>query len=400
MGFLFNRKRQDKYSEEENETQNYDWFQEEKQQDVVSEEEQETGTGKQDKLDFVEDCCEQILECAKRQTDARKEYTAVNGYLEDIRKIEEQDRDRREKLAYTARRILNLKEDKVHYQTYETKVPETMYFYIQNHEEEMPQILKDLHDDEEDLQTIKSNLDQLEGEKSALKYEGRENARHLKNLRKIAGTITALTVIALGVIFYFHLTSDYDFTIGIFLTVAIAAFLMVFVISRYKKETAELRLNEKKMNKAIGLLNKNRLLYVNLKNRVDYVYEKLELHSSYELNNYWRLYLNAKKEREVYGKMTDELYKEQKSYKEQIDGLQLYDSSVWDYQMDAVADEKSMQEIVENLERRKKSLRKTIDFQKKRSEKYKQKIKRLTEREPALAGEILKIVEEKGEMLG
>ena len=54
-----------------------------------------------------------------------------------------------------------------------------------------------------------------------------------------------------------------------------------------------------------------------------------------------------------------------------------------------------MDDLVNNLNRRKKGLRKTLDYNKKRSEKYKQKVKNLIKDEPQLASDILKIVEEK-----
>lgn len=94
--------------------------------------------------------------------------------------------------------------------------------------------------------------------------------------------------------------------------------------------------------------------------------------------------------------MSDELYREQKHFKELIAALNLYDASVWTYQIDAIVDEGVMQELMDNLEKRKKGLLKNIDFNHRRSEKCKTKIKRLTESEPELAKDILKIVEEKG----
>ncbi len=44
---------------------------------------------KKEKLLFAEDCCEEILEASRRTAETKKEYKAVNGYLEDIRIITE-----------------------------------------------------------------------------------------------------------------------------------------------------------------------------------------------------------------------------------------------------------------------------------------------------------------------
>lgn len=350
---------------------------------------------KDEKLTFVEDCCEQIIEAAKRCADAKKEYKAVNGYLEDIRLIKEQDLHEREELERIARRIINLKSDKESYRTFGTKIPETMYYYMEKNEKEMPDILKELHDDENREQSLKTDLNNIEGEKAALLYERKEYLGRLGGIRNGALVCTLTAAAALGVMFYLHLNSDYDYTIGILLTVAILAVILTGIVLCYQKYIREIKLTEKKINKAVGLLNKYRLLYVNVKNSVDYTYHKLQIHSTYELSNYWRLYLTAKKEQQAYTQMSEELYREQQKFNDKIHALNLYDESVWSYQMGAIAEEGAMQEIVDNLEKRREGLRKTIDFNKKRSEKCKQKVKNIIKTEPSLAADILKIVEEK-----
>jgi hypothetical protein len=404
MGLFFKRKKKELYEEHTwSDSSNYSRDETLDEQKIMEElenpkEESEFSSlnDKEEKLMFVEDCCDQILESAKRMADAKKECQVVNGYLDDIRKIREQETSKRDELFQTARRIRNLKLDKENYKTYATKIPESKYYYIQNHEKELPTILKDLSDDEENEQTLKTNLHLLEGEKSALVYERKQADRHISTLRNIALLLLLLAVVILCGMFYFHLNSDYDFTIGIFLTIAIAAAAMAGIVMGYQREVREIRLTERRLDKAITLSNKYKLLYVNVKSRVDYLYKTLEIHNAYELNNYWRLYLTAKKEQEAYAKMSDELYREQKHFKELIAALNLYDASVWDYQIEALVDESVMQELVDNLEKRKKGLLKNIEFNRKRSDKCKTKIKRITEEEPELAKDVLKIVEEKG----
>ena len=350
---------------------------------------------KTEKLLFVEDCCEEILEASRRSAEAKKEYKAVNGYLEDIRIITELEGEKKEEILYHTTRIINLKSDKQAYRSYGTKIPESKYGYIQANEKQLPEILKELHDDESYLQSLKTDLHNIEGEKAGLTYERKEYDRKIRFLRNTGGVVVGAAAIILGIMFYFHLNSDYDFTIGIFgATAATAAILAVLVII-YQNSVKGIRLTEKKINKAIGLLNKYRLLYVNVKNRVDYTYKKIGIHSSYELSNYWRLYLTAKKEQQAYAKMSDELYQEQQQFNDLIHSLHLYDESVWGFQMEAIVNEAAMREITDNLNRRKKGLRRTMDYNKKRADKCKKNVKNLIKDEPALAQEILKIVEEK-----
>lgn len=369
--------------------------QEEKEGDYYDRDDSVYLRDKQEKLLFVEDCCEEILEAARRTAETKKEYKAVNGYLEDIRIITELEEEKREALCHHVTRIINLKNDKESYRKCNTKIPESKYNYIQVNEKKLPDILKDLHDDEVYLQSLKTDLHNIEGEKAALLYERKDYDSKIQFIRSCGGMILGAAALILGGMFYFHLNSDYDFTIGIFAATAVTIFLLAMLVMVYKNDIKEIKLTERKINKAIGLLNKYKLLYVNMKNRVDYTYKKIGIHNSYELNNYWRLYLTAKKEQQAYTKMSDELYQEQKQFNDLIHSLNLYDESVWNFQMDAIIDETAMKEIRDNLNRRKKGLRKTIDYNKKRSEKCKQRVKNLIKDEPELAPEILKIVEEK-----
>lgn len=349
---------------------------------------------REEKLGFVEDCCEQIMEASKRSVDAKKEYKAVNGYLEDIRLIKEQEPEGLEALQRSARRIVNLKEDKENYRNFGTKMPESMYYYMQTNEKEMPEILKELHDDENYEQTLKTNLSHIEAEKSALDFERKENQKKISNIRTAAFASIFFALIVLCVISYLHLNTEYDYTIGIMINVVVLAVFLTIFVSMYRKYAGEIKLAERKINKAVGLLNKYRLLYVNVKNRIDYTHEKLKIRNSYELSNYWRIYLTAKKEQKAYQQMSEELYQEQQNFTDMIHGLHLYDESVWNYQMNAIIHEGEMDALVHNLEQRRKGLRKTLDFNKKRSDKCKQKVKNLIKAEPSLAADILKIVEE------
>ena len=330
---------------------------------------------RQEKMQYVRDCCDEILESSARLTEAKKEYKAVNAYMEDVRRVKLSEEEDGGQLAYYSRRIQNLRKDQESYRNYGTKIPENMYQYISANEKDMSVILKELHDDENYMQALKTDLHNIEACATA--------------------TPDQILPSHASMVFYFHLNTDYDFTIGILLSILGTALAVALIMVYYQKNVREIRLNEKKMKKAVGLLNKYRLLYANVKSRVDYTYKKLGVRNSYELNNYWRLYLTAKKERQAYHGMSRELDEAQEQYDLLIDSMGLSDSSVWKMQMEAVTDASVMKEMEDSLNRRKKGLRKTMDFNKKQIEKYKEKVKDLTRKEPDLAEEILKIVEER-----
>ncbi len=348
---------------------------------------------KREKLEFVEACCEEILDSSKRSTDAKKEYKAVNRYLEDIRRIRQMDPEKKEELCASIRRIESLREDKNAYQSFGTKIPDDKFHYIQQNEDKMQEILKEIHEDETYMQSTKTNIHHIEGEKAGLIYERKDCERKMKYIRNAAMFVLAILAVTLGVMFYFHLNTDYDFTIGISASVTVAVAMITGLIVLYRRKVMEIRLNEKKMQKTVGLLNKHRLLYVNVKNRLDYTYKKIKIRNSYELSNYWRLYLTAKKEQQVCTRLWDELYKEHQKVEDLLKQLELSDESMWNSQLNAMVDENVMDELEESLNKQKKGLRKTLDYSRERIQRCKNMIKDITEKDPDLLPEILQIVE-------
>ena len=66
-----------------------------------------------DKKSSVEHICEQMVICENRIESAKKEYEAVNGYLNDILAIENMDEPIKGNVEYYARRIITLREKKL-----------------------------------------------------------------------------------------------------------------------------------------------------------------------------------------------------------------------------------------------------------------------------------------------
>lgn len=346
-----------------------------------------------DRKTNIERICEQIAICSQRIDSARKEYEAVNSYINDITTIEGLEEPIKGNVEYYARRIITLREDKKSMKQHSTKIPESKYIYMQRHEEEIKDILKDMYDDEQECQRLKTDMHHIEGEKVALKYEKKDATSKLKAIRTMAkvGLISVALMIAMLIVAQ-AMTKD-DFVIGIYIVVIVALVLAAALIVGNQKYTAELKLLERKMNKAIGLMNKYKLLYVNVRSRLDYQYESNGVKSSYELNDLWRLYLNAKKEHEAFHLNSDNTFKAVEGLITELDKVKLYDSSVWPSQVDAIIDQKEMTEIRHTLNVRRQKLRESIAFNTNTIENSKIRIQKIIEKNPAMTKEILAILD-------
>lgn len=347
------------------------------------------------KLATVENCCDQMNICQQRLEVAKKEYKEVNHYLADINTIENLNSKTKDELIYEVKRINTLNEDKKSYKASSTKLAQSKYDFIHGHEDDMSKILKNLKDSEDEYKSINTDIHNIEGEKSALKYERKNAITRMNTLRMLLAVVIATAMIVIGLLSYGQIKSRTDYTIGFYLVIIVALACIAAILATYKKQLKNLKIAEIKLNKCIGLLNRYKLRYVNVKSSLDYLYEVYGVANAYELNNLWRLYLTAKKEREAYFTMSDNLYKATEEYMAIIKSLKLYDASVWNYQMNAIVDATEMEVIKTTLHNRRDTLKKNLDYNNNIINKSKEKIKQIIQNDPKIADSVMAVIDKK-----
>lgn len=341
--------------------------------------EEKVNTKFDDRKTYVEGLCEQIAICSQRIESAKKEYEAVNSYINDIMTIEKMEEPFKSNVEYYARRIITLREDKKSMKQSSTKIPESRYIYMQRHEDEIRDILKEMYDDEQECQRLKTDMHQIEGEKVALKYEKKDAIGKLNLIRKLAKIGVAAAVVIIVMLIAAQMYTEKNFVVGVYVVLVAALTMAASLIALNQKYTAELKMLELKLNKAVGLMNKYKLLYVNVKSRLDYEYESNGVKSSYELNDLWRMYINAKKEHEAFHLNSDNTFKAVEGLISELEKLHLYDSSVWPSQVDAIINPKEMTEIRHTLNVRRQKLRESITFNTNTMENTKARINKMNQ---------------------
>ena len=346
-----------------------------------------------EKKSYAERLCEQVVICYQKIDSSKMELNAVNRYINDLQTVENMEEPAKSEVEYYARRIITLREDKKSIRENATKMPESKYVYMQHHEHEIQDILKSIYDDEQECQRLKTDMNHIEGEKVALKYEQRDAKKKIDIVRNLSliGLLTAAIIIVM--LMFAMASTDNDMIWGIYAVIIAALAGAALLLVLHQKYTAELRLTERKMSKAVGLMNKYKLLYVNVKSRLDYLYEVHGIKSSYELNDMWRMYLNAKKEHEAFHLNADNTYKSIEGLIGELEKLKLYDTSVWPSQVDAIVDRRKMSDIRNTLNNRREKLRHTIEFNTNNMENAKRQIHNLIEKNPAMAKEIMDILD-------
>ncbi len=402
VGWLFGRKKKDKYEDfdiSENSEFSLDYGDEASAflsidkgiiEEILNE---EKNTKNIDRTSFVENCCEQMATCSKRIDDAKREYSIVNNYINDVTTIENLDGELKKQLLYFAKRIRTLNEGKKELRKFATRMPGDKYHYMQNAEEDMPKILKEIKDSEELCEQLKMDLHNIEGEKFALKQEEKHAVRMINTVKSIFKIAIVTVAIIMILLFVAQVCFEMDMMIPIYGTILMAVASSAVILVLNQKYYNELKLTGMKKQKAVRLLNKYRLRYVNAKSILEYTYEKNGVKSSYELAEQWALYLSVKKEHEAYEKNNDELFKTIGEMEDFLSNLKLFDVSVWPSQVEAILDGGEMDKVRQTLNVRRQKLRKSIEFNMNTIDRYKEQLKTVVKKNPAMAQEIMMILD-------
>ena len=153
------------------------------------------------------------------------------------------------------------------------------------------------------------------------------------------------------------------------------------------------KLAEKKLARAITLLNKTKIKYVNIVNSVEYKQEKYGVKNSYELSRIYEIYLDEQKKSERFRSFGVELEDAHGRLTELVSGIGLYDASVWNSQIEALIEPKAMKTLRTSLNARRQKLRDRMEYNAERIEESKKSIMDYLKKHPDKADSVMEIVD-------
>lgn len=354
-------------------------------------EEQYVSTADQ-RRQYVENCCEQILSCSKHIEDAKAEYKKVGEYLSDVQTIETLPEDIKKDLIYYAKRIVVLENEKTGYTGSSSEIPEKSLIAIKNKGNGMTDVIKVMAKDEEFCENAKTDLTNLEGEKLALKYERADLIKYINTMRSVIRIGFPILLAIIGIMIYYDFTKNRNLSTAIILISLAGAGIVTAIFAINGNLAARLKATELKLNRLIGVENKIKLRYVNVRVKLDYEYNEYDVSDAYGLSVRYKKYLKAKKEQEIFEKTAETLYKSIGMYTDILRKLNLNDYSIWTSQPAAVINPKEMVEIKHMFNERRQNLRDTIEYNTELIEKAKEKVKTLTLNNKEYSDEILDII--------
>lgn len=331
----------------------------------------------------IEESCDQVLDAMRQLEELKLEYHAVTSYLTDIQKIDGILAEEREALNDIARKIITATREKAKIQTTGKRLSDTAYKTIASFEDELPTELKRMQENEVYQSKINNDMKHLEGEKTSLFLQKEDLEERQVYLKKVGILTSIFIVILFGMFAILQNSLDANMKIPFLLTVTMGLVVATYIFVQATGNQKENKLIEAKLNKAITLLNKVKIKYINNTNALDYSYQKYKVRSYNELLYLWEQYNKAKEDEKKYSKNSELLEKENKELIKILKRYQLDDPGIWVYQAVALIDSKEMVEVRHHLNVRRQKLRDSMDYNNKLKEDSIDRIREYLNKLPA-----------------
>ncbi|MBO5154190.1 MAG: hypothetical protein J6C00_07570 [Eubacterium sp.] len=342
---------------------------------------------------YVLDHCEQIIESARELGEEKKEYEIVTRYLKDIEFLVDLPEEQKAPIREVAENILKLNRERDQYLNMSKKISDAQYVMLEQMEPDIPDVVRQMRENEAYQATIKHDMAYLEGEKMQWTLL-RSELLHEKYVLRIASYIVfSAFFLLLILLVVLQAGFSIDITWGWLIIAALAAGGVFFIFVRYQNAVTGIARAEMNANHAISLLNKTKIKYVNITNAVDYVCEKYHVKNARDLEYQWEQYLEEVRRKERYMRTNDDLGYYNKKLITLLGEYRLYDAKAWVEHPLALINPSEMSEMKHNLLVRRQKLRARIQYNANVVETERAQIDRLMALHPEYEEEIRGIVQ-------
>lgn len=311
---------------------------------------------------YVVERLEQMIELTKEIEDEKSEYRMVTAYLNDIQLLEDMPQEEHKKIEEIAVNVVQLNTARTEFLNSAKKLSDAQFAQYERLEDEIPTAIKRLTANEMYRDTLKKDMKYLEREKSEWVMRKEFLTHQVNRLRSLLYVMLGVAVTAAVVMVFLQILFEMDMFYGWMVWIFATAVVICVIYLRMQSSTDEIAVAERNQNRAIQLLNKVKIKYINIANAVEYAYEKYHVESGTQLNQQWEYYLEAVKEREKYQRTNDDLEYFKGRLVRQLSQYKFYDAQVWVVQALALVDPKEMVEVKHGLINRRQKLRGRIEY--------------------------------------
>lgn len=351
-------------------------------------------TGKTDTIRFVRNNCEAIAENERQIAEAKKEYEKVTSYLTDIQRIDMAREDEYREIKDICKSILTLTQERSKYKNRNLTISDAQMRKFEPFEDELVDEIKKMYNAQAYQDAIEGDIKNLKKEKDSLYSQRKEiiaKQNALKGMTKVLAVLIISLIVLLIVIYYATKT---DMTLPYLGVVALAGVSAVMLVFESSKNRRDIILVERKINKAITLLNKVKIKYINNINVLDYNCNKFGVKNAKDFEEKWNEYCKMREYEKKFRENTEMLNANNENLVIMLKELGVKDADIWISRCEAIVDSREMVEIRHELNQRRQMLRERIENNEKLKEGIISQLDEMINAHPEIKGELLGIIKE------
>lgn len=348
--------------------------------------------GKEQRVRFIKKNCDIIAESQNQIADSKLEYEEVTAYLTDIEKIEKIDGKDGEDLLGAAANILRLTRERAQYKSSTIEISDAQMQRLEPYDATLAEDVKNMFANETYQMALKQDMGYLEGEKYNLLQEQKETAAKQRYLKSLTRILIVLLLSIFALLFVVQYVMKIDMIIPYLMTVAFVAVIAAYIFSQGMRNRRLVALNDRKLNKAVILLNRVKIKYVNTTNVLDYTRTKFGVESAAQFEFVYVEYVKAKEFAEKYKDNTEKMKENRAELMGILNDYGIHDSEVWVHQVSALLDSRDMVEVRHRLNLRRQQIRERIAYNEGNKDKAYQELHQFMERFPESKSEVAYIL--------
>jgi len=361
---------------------------------ALDQQEKFSSVDRKDQKRLVRECCESAMENDRQISEAKKEYEKITSHLSDIQKIDRISGTERKELVDICKNIVNLVNERNRYKNRTLTITEAQMRRFEPYEEDLVDEIKKMYSAESYQKAIESDISNLKKEKELLYHEQREILGKQNSLKSMAKVLSALIIslFVLFIVIYYAL--EVDMTLPYLGTVLLAAVSATVIFLEANKNKHDMLLNDRKVNKAVGLMNRVKIKYVNNVNMLSYNCEKFSVKNAKDFEQKWNEYCKMKEYERRFRENTEKLNFNNECLISLLRENGIADSDIWASQALAIIDEREMVEIRHVFNQGRQRLRERIEYNETVKAGTVKQIDELITKYPDMQNELLDIVKE------
>ena len=317
---------------------------------------------KKQRIEYIQRLQEGIREAGQQNERVKEEYADVTSHLKDIQLMDQALEEEKEVLTTTAAAIDQLIREWDYLKKRRYKFNDAQRLSMEKYEATAAQDVKKLKEFEDYQIKIKNDLRQLESEKQLLKAEKRDIISKQGTLRIVskilAGILAVFGILMLAIALAFTV----DVTVPVIATAAFAFIVLFIIVWEARANRTDMVIKERQYDRAVSLLNRVKIKYVNNTRTIDYMCMKFHVRNATELEFVYDQYQKAKRE---WARKRESVYllNEKKDILiAELKNIGVRDAEIWCSQVRAIIEPKEMVEVRHELNSRRQQLRKQIDY--------------------------------------